>query len=59
MTESPALTETTGAAVSEPAPEGQPPTIELGLVVTPVLGADEVQDLGQSVALELRRRFPT
>ena len=58
MTESPLLTETTDAAVSEPAPEGQPPTIQLGLVVTPVLSAETVQDLGQSVALELRRRFP-
>ena len=58
MTESPLLTETTDAAVSEPAPEGQPPTIQLGLVVTPVLSAETVQDLGQSVALELSRRFP-
>jgi hypothetical protein len=39
-------------------PRGDRRTIQLGLVVTPLLGADVVQDLGQSVALELRRRVP-
>ena len=58
MTGSP-LTETTDSVIaSEQAPDERPPTIELGLVVTPVLDAEAVQDLGQSVALELKRRFP-
>jgi hypothetical protein len=58
MTGSP-LTETNDSVIaSEQAPDERRPTIELGLVVTPVLGAEAVQDLGQSVALELRRRFP-
>jgi hypothetical protein len=57
MTGSP-LTETTDSVIaSEQAPDERPPTIELGLVVTPVLDAEAVQDLGQSVALELKRRF--
>jgi uncharacterized membrane protein len=52
------LSETSSVIAPAEAPDERPPTIELGLVVTPVLGAETVQDLGQRVALELRRRFP-
>ena len=55
----PPLTGATDAVfASERAPAERPLTIELGLVVTPMLSAEAVQDLGQSVSLELRRRFP-
>ncbi len=48
-----------GEQAAGPQPElADSPTIRLGLVVTPVLGAEVVQQLADEVTRELKARYP-